>query len=88
MTKVDKWVNFFCGATLLLIGFFSGVTYERTKIRQYESTNAELGREVVLQGRSIAWWKDGYMRRDSALHRISEHKDCTFKLKNIIGDVN
>jgi len=88
MRKVDNWVNFFCALVLLLIGFFSGSTYERNKIQEYENTNAELGREIVLQERSIAWWKDGYMRRDSALHNIPNHKDCTFNLRNIIGDIN
>ena len=85
--KIDRWVNFFCGVALLLIGFFCGSIFEQGERISYDNNNSKLSRQTVVQKRSIDWWKEGYLNRDSALTKISNHKHCTNEIRGIIADI-
>lgn len=69
---------------LLSIGFFSGAIFEQQKRIKQEKKFVQLFKKVTP---TIRFWEEGYMRRDTALTRISNHKDCTDELRSIIGDI-
>ena len=83
-----KVVIFFTVSLLLIIGFFSGAIYEQQERISYDKTNSELYFELRKERKDCYFWKEGYLKRDTALQEISAHKDCTFELKTIIGNIN
>ena len=84
MNKSRKVVLFATMVVVFGIGFFSGAVFEqRKRVAQKEA----FVNKVSKINPTIEFWREGYLHRDTALQRISDHKDCTFELKSIIGDI-
>lgn len=87
MTNIDRWFCFVVCVLTFGVGFFTGGIVEQTKRIQNISDNKKVKEKFIQSKDLINFWEHGYMKRDSALQKISTHKDCTFELKSIIGEI-
>lgn len=87
MNSIEKSVYLTVCLLMFMIGIFSGLIFEKDKRVQNISDNKKVKEMFVHSKDLIEFWEHGYMKRDSSLRKISNHRDCTFELKSIIGEI-
>jgi len=88
MTRVDKAFWVITCVICLWIGFFSGSIFEQTSFGYVVENNKAVADSLSASQDMVVFLRSGYLDRDSVLQEISSHKDCTFKIKSIIGSLN
>lgn len=85
--KIDNIVMGVMIVMSLVIGGFAGSKMEQdvesTLVQQVYDVKGELRKEM----KEVDYWKHRWEKQDTILHRISAHKECTFNIRSIIGDL-
>jgi len=84
INKENRWFSILSAFLHIFIGFFLGCLVQKNNVIK---DNAKHKVEMKKACDDIEFWKEGYLSRDSALQKISNHKKTPFEIKSIIGDI-
>ncbi len=87
MTKIDKIFTAIIFVIILVIGLFFGAVFQQDKEALLDSQIENLTFKLNTQVDSTEYWKQRWHKQDTVLHKISDHKECAFEIKSIIGEI-
>lgn len=80
---------FYIGMIILftIAGFLCGVLHEGENTISKDKEIDQLKIHLSAKAESQNYWRERFRAQDKILQRISNHKECTFGVRSIIGDL-